>query len=227
MRQRHSKTNVNPQPLFVPRGQTYRDGSEKRDLESRNGVIQARYVIHRVSEWTPQDRVTPDLLKELQRLAVNQLYRCAGFFRNDQVWLDGSIHQPPPHDQVVQLVDEMCAYVTDNWETATAAHLSAYLMWRMNWIHPFFGGNGRTARAISYLVLCTKLGFVLPGTKTIPEMICEDRDPYYASLRKADAALTAGQLDVSAMEDLVSDLLAEQLVQIHEQATGKKMPSGK
>jgi hypothetical protein len=44
-------------------------------------------------------------------------------------------------------------------------------MWSMNWIHPFFGGNGRTARALSYLVLSVKLGFVRPGTKTIPELI--------------------------------------------------------
>lgn len=218
---------MTPLTPFVPRGRIYRDDPEKRSLESRNGVIQARFVIHRVSEWTPEDRITPDLLKELQRLAVNQLYRCAGYFRNDGVWLDGSDHRPPPHEQVEALVQEMCAYVTDNWETATAAHLSAYLMWRMNWVHPFFGGNGRTARAISYLVLCAKLGFVIPGSKTIPEMISDDRDPYYAHLRTSDAAWAEGRLDVSEMEDLLSDLLAEQLVQIHEQATGKKMPSSK
>lgn len=104
------------------------------------------------------------------------------------------------------------------------AHLSAYLMWRMNWIHPFFGGNGRTSRAISYLALCAKLGFVLPGTKTIPELIAEDRDPYYKALRLADVEWEKQLLDVSAMEDLISRLLAAQLVQIHEQATGRKAP---
>ena len=55
-------------------------------------------------------------------------------------------------------------------------------------------------------------------------MISENRDPYYSSIRKADAEWANGNLDVSSMEDLVSDLLAEQLVQIHEQATGKKIP---
>jgi Fic family protein len=97
-------------------------------------------------------------------------------------------------------------------------------MWRMNWIHPFFGGNGRTSRAISYLALCAKLGFVLPGTKTIPELIAEDRDPYYKALRLADVEWEKQLLDVSAMEDLISRLLAAQLVQIHEQATGRKAP---
>jgi hypothetical protein len=34
---------------------------------------------------------------------------------------------------------------------ATAIHLAAYLMWRLNWIHPFADGNGRTARMTSYV----------------------------------------------------------------------------
>jgi Fic family protein len=98
-------------------------------------------------------------------------------------------------------------------------------MWRMNWIHPFFGGNGRSARAISYLVLCARLGFVLPGEKTIPEFIAEERTPYYRALRDADAAWNEGRLDVSRMESLMSSLLAKQLVQIHEKATGKPADS--
>ncbi len=118
----------------------------------------------------------------------------------------------------------MCAYVNDNWGTGTPIHAAAYLMWRMNWIHPFYGGNGRTARAISYLMLCAKLGFPLPGEKTIPEFILDDRPPYYKALRDADSAWEAGQLDVSSMESLVSSLLAKQLLQVHEKATGQASP---
>jgi Fic family protein len=81
----------------------------------------------------------------------------------------------------------MCEYVHENWNK-TPVHLASYLMWRMNWIHPFYGGNGRTARAVSYLILCARLGFVLPGTTTIPELIVNNRAPYYSALRKADEA---------------------------------------
>jgi Fic family protein len=97
-------------------------------------------------------------------------------------------------------------------------------MWRMNWIHPFYGGNGRTARAVSYLILCARLGFVLPGTKTIPDLIREEPTPYYEALQSADAAWSLGKMDLSAMETVVSGLLAAQLVQVHEQATGIKAP---
>ena len=60
------------------------------------------------------------------------------------------------------LVAEMCGYVNENWHMS-AIHLAAYLLWRMNWIHPFADGNGRTARVVSYVVLSVKLDSLLPG----------------------------------------------------------------
>jgi Fic family protein len=115
----------------------------------------------------------------------------------------------------------MCAYVNDGWDK-TPIHLAAYLMWRLNWIHPFFGGNGRTSRAVSYLILCAKLGFVLPGAQTIPDQIVAHRQPYFDALQAADAAWESGQLDLSQMESLLGDLLATQLLSIHNQATGRR-----
>jgi Fic family protein len=94
-------------------------------------------------------------------------------------------------------------------------------MWRINWIHPFFGGNGRTSRAAAYMILCAKLSFVLPGTQTIPDLIVSDRDPYYHALRQADESWEKHNLDLSEMETLMSSLLAKQLVAVHNQATGK------
>ncbi|MGH9422326.1 MAG: hypothetical protein ACRD3J_20275, partial [Thermoanaerobaculia bacterium] len=56
-------------------------------------------------------------------------------------------------------------------------------------------------------------GFRLPGTKTIPEMIATNKEPYYAALEEADAG------DLSALEKLLSSLLAKQLYDIHRIAT--------
>jgi hypothetical protein len=84
-----------------------------------------------------------------------------------------------------------------------------------------FGGNGRTARAFSYLVLCIGLQFAPPANqKTIPQFIEEKPDPYTNALRAADKAWAEGKLDLSAMEKLLGDLLAMQLVFLHESATG-------
>jgi hypothetical protein len=70
-------------------------------------------------------------------------------------------------------------------------------------------------------VLCIGLRFAPPtNQKTIPHLIEENREPYTAALRNADAAWAQGILDVSAMEAVLSDLLATQLVFLHGIATG-------
>jgi Fic family protein len=216
----------NPNSVIVPKGTVYLTDSDKTSLETRNGVIQARFVLHSIAEWIEGSPIAPELLMELQRLAVNQIYRCAGYFRDNSVKIENSkgdvIYQPPDYTQVPLLVQEMCDYINENWVKQNPTHLAAYAMWRVNWIHPFFGGNGRSARAFSYLVLCIGLQFVPPAKKTIPQLIEENREPYNGALRAADRAWEEGRLDVSVMEKLLSDLLAMQLVFLHEMATGIK-----
>ncbi len=119
------------------------------------------------------------------------------------------------------LVEEFCDYVNDNWAKKSPIHLAAYVMWKHNWIHPFSDGNGRTSRCVSYLVLCVKLGYRLPGRETVPERIAVDKSPYYQALDAADAAWKAGKVDVSSMEALLSATLAQQLVAVHSDATGE------
>ena len=127
---------------------------------------------------------------------------------------------------VPEEVEHMCDYVNENWEKSSPIHLAAYALWKLNWIHPFTDGNGRTARAISYLVLCLSLGYRLPGTNTIPEQIAKDKNPYYKALEAADTEWEAGKIDLSELEKLLSSLLANQLVGVLEQATGNKAKPG-
>jgi Fic family protein len=201
----------------------YRTAQEKRELESRNGAIQFLAVLHWIEEWKPGDCLTAGLIKELQRLAVNQIYTCAGHFRDGPVEIAGVRHQPPPWELVPALVDEMCEYVSQKWLDSSPIHLAAYVMWRINWIHPFFGGNGRTARAASYLILCARVGFRLPGPNTIPDQIVAAREPYFEALQDADERWETDLIiDVTKMESLLSSMLAAQLVSFHKLATGRE-----
>ena len=204
----------------------YRTADEKRELESRNGALQFLLVVHEIEEWKPgQSRITPELLCALQDRAIVNIYDCAGRFRDGPVLVkdgDAIVLDPPDWRQVPALVDEMCRYVNESWENRTPVHLAAYLMWRLNWIHPFFGGNGRTARAISYLALCARLGFRLPGKVTIPDLIVNRRTDYIAALRSADAAWNSGDVNVSEMEALMESVMAAQMVELMERATGMK-----
>ncbi|MCP1998546.1 Fic family protein [Nitrobacter winogradskyi] len=99
--------------------------------------------------------------------------------------------------------------------------MAAYLMWRLNWIHPFADGNGRTARIVSYVVLSIRAGAILPGTPTIPDQIVDNRNPYFEALDAADAAFRDGRIDVSKMEELLGSLLANQLAKFYQSAGGR------
>jgi Fic family protein len=98
---------------------------------------------------------------------------------------------------------------------------SGYVLWRMNWIHPFADGNGRTARAISYVVLSIKLDSLLPGTPTIPEQIAADKQPYYKALEAADREWANEKVDVSELEEVVEAMLSQQLINAVKQASGE------
>lgn len=89
--------------------------------------------------------------------------------------------------------------------------LSAYVLWKLNYIHPFINGNGRTARAACYFVLCVKAGGWLAGDTILPELLRQNRDLYVQALQAADDSLKAGALDLSQLHSLMSALLEQQL----------------
>lgn len=106
--------------------------------------------------------------------------------------------------------------MNEKWNEKSPLHLASYVMWKLNWIHPFTDGNGRTSRAASYLILCVKLGYLLPGKLTIPEQISADKRPYYKALEEADIAWSEGKINLTAMKELLGSMLAAQLVAVHE-----------
>jgi hypothetical protein len=65
--------------------------------------------------------------------------------------------------------------------------------------------------------------YELPGTRTIPEQIAENKQPYYKALEAADESYKTTQIDASNLEELLEARLANQLVYVHQKATGKKL----
>jgi Fic family protein len=204
------------------------DPDELAEAEARNGLRQydlgIRAIQAALQDALEHDRpfkLRPSLLQSLHREALRDISMFAGLYRPGPVEIEKSRHRPPDAHLVSELVEEMCDYVNETWATSTAIHLGAYVMWRLNWIHPFADGNGRTSRISSYVILSIRSGFVLPGTPTIPEQIVKDRVPYFDALDDADAKYRDGTVDVSKMEELLDSLLAHQLLQFHRSAGGK------
>jgi Fic family protein len=197
------------------------DPDELARKESFNVIAQYRAVADMVETFLEPERpfkLRPSYLLHLHRAALDGITAYAGNWRPSGIEIGKSRHEPPPAHRVPELIEELCDYVNDKWADKSPIHLAAYVMWRLNWIHPFTDGNGRTSRAVSYLVLCLRLRVLLPGKVTIPEQIEQDRTPYYKALESADDAWSAGRVDVTAMKELLDSMLAKQLYAIHEEA---------
>ena len=109
-------------------------------------------------------------------------------------------------------MDRFFSLIHENWELVDhPTWFAAYALWRLNWIHPFGEGNGRTARAACYYLLCLKNGQLLPGSKIVPERIRENRSPYYAALQQADHAWEQGDFGIEPLAVYLSGLLRQQL----------------
>lgn len=139
-----------------------------------------------------------------------------------RVKIQGSSHELPHEALVPSLVCDLVEKLNAERSKRSALERAAYALWRVNWIHPFAGGNGRTARALSYLILCVDNGATLPGVPTIPVLIYQKRKDYVQALIAADAAEKAGRTDVSQMETLMHGALTEQLASaLHKLATSQ------
>lgn len=142
-------------------------------------------------------------------VAVVNIAQFGGRFRDEPIYVGD--HKPPHFKEVPDLMDKYFAFIHENWDVTHPTVLAGYALWRLNWIHPFVEGNGRTARAACYYILCVKAGSLLPGSKIVPERIRENREPYYAALRSADRAWHEGNLEVSEISEYLAGLLEAQL----------------
>jgi Fic family protein len=149
-------------------------------------------------------------LWSLNAAAVANIAQFGGRYREEPIYVGN--HLPPHFKDVGNEMDRFFSIIHENWGILDhPTILPAYALWRLNWIHPFVEGNGRTARAACYYLLCMRQGRLLPGKKIVPERIRENREPYYAALRDADQHWNDGHFDVSTLAQYLADLLTGQL----------------
>jgi hypothetical protein len=153
--------------------------------------------------------LSSQILKALNFHSIACLHSYAGEWRPWIVKVGD--HEPPLHHRVDALMEDFVNTVNREWEKADAVALASFVLWRLNWIHPFINGNGRTARAACYFVLCVKAQQWLQGTTILPELIRRERQRYESGLQHADKAYSTGAIDLSPIHALLSDLLDEQL----------------
>ena len=150
------------------------------------------------------------VIKAINYHTIACLHTNAGEYRPCEVKVGDFI--PPKHFRVNDLMDDFVNGVNRSWEIDSELTLAAFVLWRLNYIHPFVNGNGRTARAACYFVLCLKAGGWLSGTTILPELLRSNRQNYIDALQAVDNSMSIDEtLNLDPLVNLISDLLQLQL----------------
>jgi Fic family protein len=192
-------------------------------LEISNGARQYSFLNSIVLACVEAKKpfLSQHIIKALNFQAITCLHTNAGEYRPCSVQV-GS-HTPPEHYRVPALMDDFVNEVNRNWVTTDPVVLATFVLWRLNHIHPFINGNGRTARAACYFVLCVTAGGWLKGETILPELIRQNHVEYTEALIAADQSLATGTFDMSKLHAFVSRLLDEQL-QSAAPPAGEQLP---
>ena len=137
--------------------------------------------------------LTPEFICEIQRMVTKDTLKNpddSGAFRTtDDVYVvsskDGKIvHHPPAAADVPQMISALCDFVNrKDGEFVHPIICGIALHFLIGYIHPFYDGNGRTARTLFYWYLLSRgyeLFSYLPISKVILESPRKYRDAYIA-----------------------------------------------
>ncbi|MEO6037244.1 MAG: Fic family protein [Saprospiraceae bacterium] len=163
--------------MVIEDGLTIKGKSLREHFEAVNHQEAVEYVESLVAEGQRLNAV--DMLR-VHGLVLQKIEKeFAGRYRNSGVRISGANFTPPNALQVDALMEDLIQWVQEESRLLNPIVKASIFHHRFVWIHPFFDGNGRTARLLFNLLLM-KAGFP-------PAIILKnDRKKYYDALNKAN-----------------------------------------
>lgn len=158
--------------------------ANKSEQMVKNNYRALRYVLEHLEE-----PITEQTLIDIASIVTKDASdaQVTGF-RDGQVFVtgkDGIVYTPPAADKVPYMIRELIDFIKNSelhpLLKACIAHFT------LVYIHPFEDGNGRTARALSYMMLL-KTGYDFFRYFSISGIIAEERSSYYKSMRAVEEA---------------------------------------
>lgn len=154
-------------------GKTLREHLEI--INHRDAISYVQDVVHKEEQFSERQ------IQNIHRLifkGIDDSY--AGVYRDQQVFITGATHTPPPPLQIKEAMEGLVEWYQGEAQQLHPIVRAAMLHGQFIEVHPFIDGNGRTARLLLNLELM-KSGY--------PPIIIrvENRVAYYDALDKASA----------------------------------------
>jgi excisionase family DNA binding protein len=166
--------------LVINEGITVKGKPLKDHLEAKGHQIALEYLYDLIDK-NKKHTISEVLIRNLHQIIIQETdKKWGGKYRNANVIIGGAKHTPPDALQVPQKMRDLIGWLNSQKNKKNVIELSALLHHKLVHIHPFFDGNGRTARLTMNLLLM-QAGYPLVI------ILKNDRKKYYDVLDKADS----------------------------------------
>jgi len=165
--------------LVINEGITIKGKPLKDHLEAKNHYEALEYLADLVAHQKTQT-VSEVLIRHLHQMVIQDIDKeWAGRYRDRNVIIGGADHTPPEAIEIPSKMNDLIGWLKDYRKKLHPIELATMLHHKLVYIHPFFDGNGRTARLAMNLML-------MQNHYPLVIVLKNDRKKYYRALAQAD-----------------------------------------
>lgn len=164
--------------LVINEGLTIKGKPLKDHLEAKDHTEALQWLYQNVQSHG-RHTISEMLIRNIHSLVVHNTDKdWAGRYRNSNVIIGGAKHNPPDAIDVPEQMSQFIVWLKQN-QKMSPIELAALAHHRLVYIHPFFDGNGRTARLFMNLL-------IMQHSYPLVIILKNDRKKYYEVLAQAD-----------------------------------------
>ncbi|MFA5878065.1 MAG: Fic family protein [Candidatus Staskawiczbacteria bacterium] len=165
--------------LVINEGITIKGKPLKDHLEAKNHQEALDYLYDLVSK-DKRNTFSESLIRSFNQMVIQDIDKeWGGRYRTSEVIIMGAEHKPPQAVEIPKLIFDLIGWIKNNKNKLHPIELAAIIHYKLVAIHPFFDGNGRTARLLMNVIL-------MENGYPLAIILKNDRKKYYNVLAKAD-----------------------------------------
>lgn len=155
--------------------------ARKRDEQEVKGYFRALDMVKKLIKKTA---ITEQDIKILHGLVIGD-NKSTDYRQGQNSIIDSStgyiVYMPPEAKDVAPLMTSFVNWINENKNVIPAPILAAIAHYQFVTIHPYYDGNGRTARILTTLLL-HQCGYGLKGIYNLEEYYADNLQDYYKGL---------------------------------------------
>lgn len=185
---------------FIEKG---REPKNKSEQMVKNNYEALTYVLENIDEPITEKTIF-DIYALVTKDTLEEDYSTDSY-RDDKVFVQKTngdiVHNAPTHEKVPEMMDELLRFIQESEVSPLIKACIAHFYFV--YVHPFFDGNGRTARALSYMILL-QAGYNFFRYFSISGVIADERTRYYKAIKDVED----DDFDMSYFIDYYTAMLA-------------------